>query len=141
MGKPVKSVSLTDRVQAQVDAILAALPATYEEVVLRAGLLLHTVKYRMRVMRAAGLCHIGKWARVIGKGGRYMPVIHAGPGKDAPCAFKKLSDKQYSARYRKKHKHTETGEIRRAKGRARQWRIKAEKHGDPLHNALFGRSK
>lgn len=141
MVSPAKSIPQAEHVKQHTVEILKNLPATFADLVIKAELPLHTVKYRIKVMRADNLCHRGGWERVTGTGGKFMPVFHAGPGKDVRCQLKPLTSKQYDARARKKRKNTEAGELRLAKGRARQWRLKAERVGDPLVNALFGRNQ
>ena len=121
-----------ERTAEQTAAILGALPGTYEQLGMRTGLPRHTVLYRVRIMRQAQLCRIGGWARVTGKGGKFMPVIHAGQGKDAQCKLVAMTDREYGERFRTRIKNTIEGELRRAKGRARAWRIKAEKQGSRL---------
>jgi len=120
------------------DAVWSALPATYEELAARTGLTVQTIKYRTRSMRNDGMCHVGDWKRAEGKGGKFSPVLVRGAGEDVPCKLKAFTEKQHQKRHRKRIKKTEAGELRRAKGRARAWRIKAQQQGDPLINALFG---
>lgn len=133
--------NLSHDVPCQKALILAALPATYEELAAVTGLPRHTVKYRTKQMRKDGECHTGSWKRVIGKGGKFMPIVHAGPGDDVPCLLHRLTGKQYSKRYRKRIKNTPAGDRRLARGRIYHWMKKASENGDALINALFGRRK
>lgn len=119
-------------------AIRAALPATYSELSIAIGLPVATVKYRVRIMRVSGLLHIGKWKRTEGTGGKNQPILHVGPGVDAKNTLRKLTDKDYSRKYRKVHAHDGVMDRKRAQERNRHWIKKAATRGDPLVNALFG---
>jgi hypothetical protein len=121
------------------DAIWSALPGTYEELSLRSGLPMHTIRYRTREMRKDNLCHVGGWKRAEGKGGKFSPILVRGAGVDVPCRLRALTEEQHQKRYRQRIKKTPQGELRLAKGRAYTWRLKAQKQGDPMVNALFGR--
>lgn len=82
-------------------AVLAVLPAGYAKIVRKTKLSPKKIRYTLELMRKAGLCHIGGWARAEDRGS-LGPVIHAGPGQDVPCKLKALTQRQYECRYRKR---------------------------------------
>ena len=84
----------------EAQRILAVLPATIDEIVVRAGMTLQQVRYRLTVMKP-GLCHTGKWRRPNGSGA-CRPVIVAGPGEDVPCTLKPRDNAESKRRYRKR---------------------------------------
>lgn len=117
-----------------------ALPGTRLEIAARLpDLADSTVRRWLRIMRADNECHIKGWRRSTGTRGAFKAVYAMGPGKDA-AKIKPEGTAVYSRRYRKNTKHGEAGDRRRAYGEAVYFSKKAEKRGDPLVNALFGRT-
>jgi hypothetical protein len=84
-------------------------------------------------------CHIIKWKRSA-NGGAFQPVYALGPGRDAPCLLKPLTEKQVRQRYLARIKGTEKMEQIQARQRTRLQVMKMAKRGDPLVNAFFGRA-
>lgn len=129
--------------RAQEKAILAMLPAAQPEIMEKLGMTKAMTNWRTMRMRKQGLMHVGDWKRTESVDGSYQPIFHASKGKDVPCPFVPLSNKDRTQRYVKKMKSTEEGrdkmETRRARTRALYHAAKARKTGDPLVAALFGR--
>lgn len=121
-----------------------ALPGTYGELIERTGLAESTVKRWIKVMRAEGKVFISAWRRCIGNpghGGQFMPRFAVGENrKDRPCPFKASTSTETSTRHREKAKKTGEWAHMLARSNARKWARKAQQHGDPLVNALFGRN-
>jgi hypothetical protein len=123
--------------------ILAALPGFYDDIAAKSGVSKHTVKRHVKAMRAEPVpakreCHVARWAKP-DTTGKYRPFIAAGPGKDAACKFTPMTAKQMQDRHREKRRGTEREDIKRARDRNRHWEAKARR-GDPLINALFGKT-
>lgn len=76
--------------------ILAVLPATIDEIIVKTGMTRQQVKFRLRQMKPA-LCHTGRWRRSTGT---FLPVIVAGPGEDVPCALERRTVADLNRRYR-----------------------------------------
>lgn len=85
------------------DAILAAMPASYAQIMSRAKMTRPQVEYRIRQLRKLGLCHIGKWKRAKCRG-LFAPIFHAGPGEDAACELARLDRKTTGRAYRQRVK-------------------------------------
>lgn len=62
--------------------ILAAMPATRSALAATLNLPTSTVRYHTERLQAENLCHVGAWDEA--HGGPWVPVLHAGPGPDAP---------------------------------------------------------
>lgn len=123
--------------------VIDAMPGTTMEISAAAGVLPGTVVRWVRIMRAAGECHISGWVRSpSGEGGPIKAVYAHGPGKDAKCNLRALTDKEYSRRFRRKAREEGRMEFIQAKKRAIYYSNKAAKLGtsDPLMAALFGRT-
>lgn len=120
--------------------VIDAMPGTTMEIAEAAGVQQGTVVRWVRIMRAAGECHISKWVRTIG--GPIKAIYAHGPGQDAKCKLRALTDREYSRRYRRKAKEEGRYEFIQAKKRADYYSKKAAKLGtsDPLMAALFGRT-
>lgn len=84
-------------------------------------------------------CHIVRWKRST-NGGAFQPVYALSPGRDAPCLLKKLTMKQVRQRYLKRIKGTDKPHEIAERQRTRLQVMKTIKSGDPMINALFGRS-
>ncbi len=103
-------------------AIADALPGTLGEIAAKSGARLGTVVRWLRIMRDADECHVGSWKRADGAGG-FKRVYVDGPGRDAPCRLKRLSNTVYSARYRASH--PDVVELRAIRTRGKYWADKA----------------
>jgi len=63
------------------DVLMAAMPATLNELAMRSGRPKGTVKHWMEKLRAARWVHVGDWKRSPGPG-KKQPVFKAGQGRD-----------------------------------------------------------
>lgn len=121
------------------DYLLRSLPGTPKELIERTGLNPRTVTGLLKKLRASAELHIGKWSRSQGRG-NFQPTYVAGPGKDAVCKLKPLTDSQIGKRCWARMKGTPAHDRRKAKDTARYFAKKAAKRGDPMINALHGRN-
>jgi len=119
-----------------VQRVLAALPATKVELVKKLHVSRTTIGRWVNAMHGP-LCHIGSWS-VHEAENNWLPVYHAGKGKDKPCRFVQATR---AARHQKVHANPEAHERHKASRRARYWAKKAEKRGDPLMSTFFGVAK
>lgn len=84
-------------------AVLAAMPASYAQMMLRTKMTRPQVEYRIKQLRKLGLCHIGNWKRAKCRG-LFSPVFYAGPGEDVPCHLTRVDYKTAGRAYRKRVK-------------------------------------
>jgi hypothetical protein len=98
---------------------LAAMPGTLREMAAKIGAPKSTVQHWIEELRACGWAHVGGWKRSDGPGG-IIPIIHAGPGRDAPCRLKPYTKAEVDARYKKRRRKREDYPHIRAKTTARQ---------------------
>jgi hypothetical protein len=123
--------------------VIDAMPGTTLEITEAAGVQQGTVVRWVRIMRAAGECHISGWIRSpAGEGGPIKAIYALGAGEDAKCKLRALTNKDYSRRYRRKAKEEGRYEFIQAKKRADYYSKKAARLGTsgPLMAALFGRT-
>lgn len=108
-----------------------ALPGNPADIAASTKLARTTVWRWLKAMHQDGECHVAKWMRNP-QGGPFLPVYAAGPGVDAVCALKPLTEKQKSRRYRAAARRDGRWEDRNARVRAR-WRADhADYQRDPL---------
>lgn len=117
------------------DHILQAMPGTQAELVRKSGWHQGTVSRWIKVLRAEGAIHIVKW-RPPGASGTASAVHGRGPGVDEPCPYKAKTGSQKWQRVKEIHGM----EGLRRKRHVREMVKRAKKDGDPIINALFGRT-
>lgn len=118
------------------DVVLEAMPGTRREIEEKTGLSKTTVFRWVKELHACGWCFISTWRRP--DRGPWMPRYSAGPGKDAACKLKYLTEAEKSLRFRKKARANGSWEDRLAQVRMRYWQRKAATRRDPIVSALFG---
>lgn len=87
----------------QAQRVLDLLPCGYHTIETKLGWGVSHAAYRVRSMRASGLCHVGGWKRPKGPG-MLAPIFYAGPGADAPCHLTRRTDADYSRAWRRRVK-------------------------------------
>lgn len=97
--------------------IVRALPGTMCDLVRKSGCAESTIRRWLHRLRAENECHISGWRRNYGG---HTPYYEAGPGKDARCNLKRLTNTEYARRWRAKMAGTEHGDVAAAKNRARK---------------------
>lgn len=119
--------------------VLDAMPGTRRAIEDATGLAKNTVWRWVEDIHAKNECHIKAWERP--ERGPYMPVYAKGPGEDAQCTIEPLTEAEKSQRYRKKARKDGSWQHRLVRERAKYWADRAKEKGDPLINALFGRTQ
>jgi hypothetical protein len=117
--------------------IIQAMPGTTGQLVEKSGWHHDTVARWVRRMRKTGECRIVDWRRP-NRTGNFVPVYGAGPGADAVCTLKPLTNSEDWHLAKKRYGM----ETLRKKERARHWALKARRGEttDPLMAALFDRT-
>jgi DNA invertase Pin-like site-specific DNA recombinase len=115
-----------------------ALPGSHAEIIKQTGLGRTTVWRWLKQMHQERCIHIARWHRTPG-GGPFIPTYAKGPGKDAPCRLKPLTEAQKSARFRAAARKDGRWDDRNARVRARAAADRADFRRDPLLSALFAR--
>jgi hypothetical protein len=111
------------------------MPGTVREIMVKSKLSRRTVQKWIAIMREAKESHITGWKRTPDKGPHH--AIHGlGPGKDARCQFKPLSNKVRWKRHAAKLTD-EQWDIRRARDGARRNIKKAKAKPNPWFGALM----
>ncbi len=119
--------------------ILAAMPGTQSELVERTGLSVGNISRISAELHGAGKCHIIRWRR--GVRGGPVAVLAAGAGVDRVCKVENYTRAEVSARYIKRLAKRGQLDQLRARNAANQRSVTLRKRGDPLINALFGKSR
>ena len=122
--------------QSRRAVVLAALPGNLNTITASTGLGRTTVWRWLKDIHQAGESHITSWSRTEG-GGPFLPTYTAGPGADAKCKLKPLTQAQKTARHMAKAKRDGRWEFRAAAQRARWAADRANYKKDPLMAALF----
>lgn len=107
-----------------MESVLAALPATPSEIIIKAGVSNTCVLRWLRDLHACRWIRIARWKRHP-RAGAPMPVYAVGCGPDAPCELKPMTKKEYRLRYEAKAKAEGRYDLVQAKWRARWWKKKA----------------
>lgn len=120
-------------------------PATPEVLIQRTGMGRATVWRWLGIMRdheneADREVHVVKW-EFPKRGGNLVATYAAGPGPDVECTLVVITGAEKAERHRTKAMKSGAWEHRKALQRARHWADRAEKHRDPMIEALFGPAK
>lgn len=122
--------------------ILNAMPARVPDIALAVDLPQTSVLRAVKVLHAAGNCHIGAWKR--SDRGSPAAIYRAGPGVDVVCRLKNFTQHEKDRRHQRKMRTdpalSDAYDKRASQDRSRYWIDKAAK-GDPLVLALFGARK
>lgn len=117
--------------------IISAMPGTMRDIMAKAKVSRRSVQKWVTVLRNESACHITGWHRIKGPGG-HAPIYAHGVGLDQPCTLQPISNPTRWKRY-KARRSVDQHDLTKARDIARYFRRKAEKHGDSMVNALFGR--
>ncbi len=112
--------------------LLAAMPATLNELTAATSVSKSSVKHWTLMLRRAGWAHVGGWRRSgggePGAGGKQQPIIHAGPGRDRPKPAK-FDRAANLARYYTKARREGTYEFKLSRELARRRADRAASRG------------
>lgn len=124
---------------ANIAAVLAALPATRQQIAERCGLHKDTVLTIVRQLHdpAKRVIRVGRWLPHPVHGPS-IAVFALGKGADAVDDLPRLTTKQRSARYEASIKGTEKMDRRRARQKSRHWEKKAAAKPSHWTSALLG---
>ena len=109
------------------ERLLRAMPGTLSEIAARTGMSKSTVKRWCSAMRTMGWVHVPRWRRPDGPG-KTQPVLHPGPGRNAPCP-PALPASHYQAKCRAGAKKDGRHEFQLAKRRALTHARKVQQRG------------
>ncbi len=119
--------------------LLAAMPGTQVELIARTGSTQGSMPRLIAELHGATLYHISGWKK---GGGRAPTAIYsAGAGKDRVCGLVPLTKSQVNQRYKKRLAKRGLLDEYRARQAETQRAVTLRKRGDPLINALFGKSR
>jgi hypothetical protein len=96
------NISATEKEQRRL-AILAALPSEQSDVAATTGLSVATVSRWIARMHKAGQIRIGSWRRHP-SGGEPIPTYVSGPGEDATCSIKPMTNTERCRRARQRRR-------------------------------------
>ena len=99
------------------DELLAHMPATRRKLIEITGMPTRTAYNVIKRLHEAGKIHISAWHRTDG-GGPFIQEWSAGPGVDAYCQLRPLTQKQIWRRYKLKSIQTGANEFKLARKRA-----------------------
>ena len=117
--------------------VLGGMPGTPLQISLATHITRQSVSFWARRFVAAGEAHIVSWTGYRGK--KAVPVYAVGAGKNVPRP-KKMTQNQRGARCRANAKQDGRWELKLEKARTARAVKNTIRTGDPLVNALFGRS-
>lgn len=83
-------------------AVVAALPGTLCQIIVKSGMRKGTVVRWPRILQDEGAIHVSGWVRSEAAG-PIKRVYTDGPGVNVPCTLKRLPGAKYNKKYRKTH--------------------------------------
>lgn len=116
--------------------VVAAMPGTVPEIVVRSGMTESTVKRWICIMRAAGESHIGSWKRSVGPG-QFQSIHVLGPGDDAACKLRPFTVAECSKRARRAGRINGNADAIQARRSAKYYAKKAASAAHDWAAALF----